>query len=90
MKRNLSYLTALTVFFAVIFVACTPEISTLPMSVSLDTFSLTLPPGESLKLSADVIPDEEAAIKWIWINNNHGSDACDRSIATNRGWIFMN
>jgi len=28
--------------------------------------------------------------KWIYINNNPGSGACDRSIATGKGWIFMN
>ena len=66
MKRNLFYLTAVTAIIAVTFAACTPDISTLPMGVSLDLSSLTLAPGESLKLTAEVMPDEATNKTLTW------------------------
>ena len=70
MKRNLFYMTVITAFFSAAFVACTPDISTLPMGVSLDLSSLTLAPGESLKLTADVMPEQATIKTLIWNSDN--------------------
>jgi len=82
MKRSFLYLTAVIVSFAMAFVACTPEISTLPMGVMLDPSSLTLAPGESLKLSAEVIPDEATIKSLIWSSDNAAVATVDDGVVT--------
>jgi len=59
MKKSLFILTAAIILIAA-FAACAPEIITLPAGVTLDQSSVTLSPGQSLKLTAEVFPEEVA------------------------------
>jgi len=76
MKKILFYINATAfILIVILFSGCTAEITTLPISVSLNQSSITLVPGESIKLTATVIPDD-AAIKTVSWNSS------DQSIAT--------
>jgi len=65
MKKSLIFLTT-AVIFTVILAACTAEIVTLPTAVMLDQSSFTIPPGESLSITAYVTPDEAANKTLLW------------------------
>ena len=52
------------------FSACTSEIWTLPMSVSLDFSSVTLAPGETLSLTHIILPDEVAIKTVTWSSSD--------------------
>jgi len=82
MNRILLYLTVVILLLEVAFVACTPEISTLPSSIVLDPSSLTLAPGESLKLSAEVLPGEATIKTLIWDSNNPAVATVDDGVVT--------
>ena len=70
MIKRLFYPILIAVISTAAFVACSSEIMTLPMDVSLDQSALTLSPGESLTLSADVIPDESIDKTLVWSSSN--------------------
>ena len=74
--------TIATLILAAVFTACTPEISILPMGISLETSRLTMAPGESLKLSAEVIPGEATIKTLIWSSDNTGVATVDDGVVT--------
>ena len=69
MKKQLFYLTAAIILTAT-FAACTAEIITIPTGVTLDQSSITLSPGNSLTLVADVYPDEAAIKTLTWSSSD--------------------
>ena len=63
--KSIIYLTV-----AILLSACAAEVITIPAGVILDQSSATLVPGETLRLTPNVIPDE-AAIKTVsWSSSN--------------------
>ena len=72
MIKRLFYLTAAAAISAVAFTACSSEIVTLPMGVSLDKNSVTLSPGETITLIVEVLPGEAAAKILSWSSSNPG------------------
>ena len=70
MKKSLFFLTTAVVFLSVSFTACAPEISTLPTSILLSQSSATVSPGETLVLTADLVPNETSIKTLSWSSSN--------------------
>ena len=79
MKKSLFYLAA-AIIPAAIFGACTAEVTTLPMNVTLSQNTVTLSPGGSLTLTAEVKPDEAAVKTLTWSSS-------DPAVATVAGGV---
>ena len=82
MEKSLYYLKAATVILTAAFVACTAEIMNLPMGVMLDKNSITLIPGESITLYAEVIPDDAVTKTLSWSSSNPGVAMVDNGVVT--------
>ena len=82
MKKSLFYLTAAAMILIAAFVSCTAEIMTLPMGVTLDKKSITLIPGESIILYADVTPDDAVNKSLSWNSSNPGVAVVDNGVVT--------
>ena len=65
MKKRLFYLKAVVIVTAV-FAACTADITTIPMEITLDYSSVKMIPGETHRLTADVVPDEAHIKTLTW------------------------
>ena len=82
MKKSLFYLRIAAVILTAAFAACTSEIMTLPIDVSLDKNLVTLLPGESITLTAGVIPDEAVVKTLSWSSSNPGVAMVDNGVVT--------
>jgi uncharacterized protein YjdB len=70
MKKSFFNPTLAAIILTAIFAACKADITTLPEAVTLGVNSVTLSPGESFTLIAEVTPDEAAIKTMTW----HSSD----------------
>ena len=58
--KKLYYLSAAVVILTAILIACTAEVTTIPMEVSLNYSKVTIMPGETVVLLPGITPDEAA------------------------------
>ena len=63
--KKLYYLIAVVIITAT-FAACTADTITIPTNVRLNYYSATMVPGESLTLTADIMPDEAVIKTLTW------------------------
>ena len=82
MIKSLFYLAIAAMIPAVAFVACSSEIMTLPMDVSLDKNAITLSPGDSISLIADLIPDEAISAPLSWNSSNLNVATVNNGVVT--------
>ena len=74
MKKRLFYLIT-GVIVTTIFAACTADITTIPMGVTLNYSSVAMVPGDTLTLKANIMPNEAEIKTLTWIST-------DTSVAT--------
>ena len=81
MKNTVFYHTAVVVL-TVAFIACTAEVTKLPMNVTLNQTTATLEPGERLTLTSVVTPEEAPFKNLTWSSSNPSVAVVDNGIVT--------